>query len=232
MLLPLALLLLSLGCAARSVAPPAADRPAKPAFYYVDAAELSFVADFPPPPEAGSEAGNADLETVRRLQRTRTDAQCAKARIEEVPRFATFFGELSPLGHPPPPNAAAVFERVSEDSYAAAKLIKNRYRRPRPPLADPELTPCVSLPKGFSYPSFHATAARLYALILTELDPARAPEFMARAEEAALARNVGGVHYPSDSEAGKAIADAFYRELRRSPAFNSDLERLRALVAR
>ncbi|MBI4348825.1 MAG: phosphatase PAP2 family protein [Elusimicrobia bacterium] len=228
----LSLLLLAVGCAPRRAAPRVGATRAKPAFYYVDASKLAFVADFPPPPGPGSEAERSDAGAVQRLQDGRTEAQCAKARLEEVPRFEAMFGGLSPLGKPLPADAAAFFERVSDDSYAAAKIIKNRYRRPRPPLSDPTLKPCVSLPKGFSYPSFHATAARLYAFILTELVPARSAEFMARAEEAALARNLGGVHYPSDSEAGKKIADAFYAELRRSPAFNSDLERLRSRIER
>jgi hypothetical protein len=72
--------------------------------------------------------------------------------------------------------------------------------------------------------------ARLFALILSDLDPARRAEYMAKADESALFRVIGGVHHPTDTAAGKALADALYNELKREPALASDLRALKPLL--
>jgi hypothetical protein len=38
------------------------------------------------------------------------------------------------------------------------------------------------------------------------------------------------VHHPSDTAAGKALADALYKELKQEPAFVSDLRALEPLL--
>jgi acid phosphatase (class A) len=85
--------------------------------------------------------------------------------------------------------------------------------------------------RGFSYPSGHAAYSRLFALILSELQPERKSEFMARADQAALNRVIGGVHYPTDIEAGKKLAEDIFADLRKNPDFRRDLEILKQYIA-
>ena len=54
----------------------------------------------------------------------------------------------------------------------------------------------------------------------------------ARADEAALDRVIGGVHYPTDIEAGKRLGEAIYAELRKNPAFQRDEKALEKYIVK
>jgi acid phosphatase (class A) len=116
-----------------------------------------------------------------------------------------------------------------ETDWVVSKL-KYRFGRSRPFQRAADLNPCLGRIGGTSYPSGHAALSRMYALVLSNLAPERRKEFMARADEAALYRVIGGVHYPSDIAAGKKTADILYRRFLTSPVFLKDLETMRALI--
>ena len=68
--------------------------------------------------------------------------------------------------------------------------------------------------------------------MLSDLVPPGKKEFFARADAAALDRVIGGVHPPSDLEAGKRLADKLYRKYKKSPVFRGDMETLRGLLVK
>lgn len=68
------------------------------------------------------------------------------------------------------------------------------------------ITPTILVPDHPAYPSGHATQAHLLAGVAACLQPGRREEFQAAAESIALNRVKAGVHYPSDSDAGKMLA--------------------------
>jgi len=90
--------------------------------------------------------------------------------------------------------------------------------RPRPSQLSPSLMPPIDIPGHAAYPSGHATESYLLAQILAQVMP---PEARARtdvndpdstplrriAERVARNREVLGLHYPSDSKAGKYLGD-------------------------
>lgn len=199
--------------------------------YYLTAGQYEFH-DFPAPPAAGSKADLADLSTVKDWQRKRTPEQCARANAESRAAYEEFFGDISPLPKPLPQAAAAVFKRVKAETDGVAARLKDEFKRPRPFLRDAALDPCLGKIGGLSYPSGHAAISRLFALILADLVPSGKKEFLARADEAALDRVIGGVHHPSDIEAGKKLADRLYRAYKKSPAFRADMETLRGLLVK
>lgn len=184
----------------------------------------------PAAPADGSAQDRQDFKVLFDWQAKRTAAQCAKAKTEMSHSYEVFFGQLSPFASPAPAPVAAFFKGVGEDSVAAHKYLKDVYKRDRPFVRDARLKPCIPPVKGFAYPSGHSAMARLFALILGDLVPARRAEFMARAEEAALNRVLAGVHHPTDVEAGKVLADTLYKSLKKEPAFVSDLKGLRPLL--
>lgn len=63
--------------------------------------------------------------------------------------------------------------------------------------------------------------------MLARLAPARREALFTRAHELAWSRELLGVHYPSDSEAGRVLAEDFVRFLFESPAFVRDFEAVR-----
>lgn len=187
--------------------------------------------DFPPPPAAGSAADLADIAALKQWQAKRTPADCARAAAAAHAAYSEFFGDISPFPDPLPPEAAAVFARVKTETDGAAADVKDLFKRPRPFLRDPELDPCLGRIGGLAYPSGHATISRVFALMLGDLAPSRRAEFLARADAVALDRVIGGVHHPSDIEAGKRLGDRLYKAYKKSRVFRADMKLLKGLLS-
>lgn len=185
------------------------------------------MSQMPPIPAAGSAADKEDLDTVRRWQTERTAAQCAAAEAQADSSYDAFFREVSPFAAPLPKEVEKILQKVSTDDGSVIFVAKARFRRPRPFQRDPAITPCISKPGGYSYPSGHTTSARVFGLILSDLVPAEAGKFMFYADQAALNRVIAGVHHPSDIAAGKKLGDAVYKALKKSGSFKKDMETLR-----
>jgi membrane-associated phospholipid phosphatase len=94
---------------------------------------------------------------------------------------------------------------------------KAKYNRPRPSRLSPRLMPLIEVPGHASFPSGHATQSRLAAKLLAEVMPeeAKAP-LCSLANRIARNREVMGLHYPSDSRAGRHLADETLKLLKRS----------------
>lgn len=199
--------------------------------YYLSAEQQEFP-DFPAPPREGSRADKKDLAELESWQNRRTAEQCAAANAAARASYEEFFGDIGPFPKPLPAGAAAIFRRVQGETDGVAADIKDMFKRPRPFLRDPALDPCLGRVGGLAYPSGHATISRLFALMLADLAPARKKEFFARADEAALDRVIGGVHHPSDIEAGKKLAEKIYKRYRKSQVFQADMRTLEGLLAR
>jgi acid phosphatase (class A) len=201
----------------------------KQSTYYLTAQQQRF-SDFPSPPAAGSAQDQADFAVLKEWQLKRTPEECARANAGAHAEFKEFFGDMSPFAEPLPAEAAAILDHVRGDTDWAVYGIKERFNRPRPFLVDKELEPCLGRAGGKAYPSGHATISRVFALLLGDLVPERRADFLARSDEAALDRVIGGVHHPTDIEAGKKLADRVYKNLKKSRRFKEDLKKLRALL--
>jgi acid phosphatase (class A) len=125
------------------------------------------------------------------------------------------------------PLTAKLLRRVYEDARLVNDRAKNLNARPRPPLADPHIRPCVRLPATPSYPSGHSTNAFVWAGVLSELFPEKRADLTAWAHRYAWGRIIAGVHFPSDDVAGRVLAAALLKEFLKSPVFQADLERAR-----
>ena len=82
----------------------------------------------------------------------------------------------------------------------------------------PGLLPPIQHTGHASYPSGHATQAHVFALFLTHIIPAAiAPNVgdvtLALAARVANNREIAGLHYPSDSEAGIDLARQIFAML-------------------
>jgi len=184
----------------------------------------------PAAPADGSAQDQEDFRVLFDWQAKRTGEQCAKAKTEMSHSYEVFFGKIGPFASPAPAQVTTFFKGVGEDSVAAHKALKDVYQRQRPFVRDARIKPCIPPVQGFSYPSGHAAMSRLFALILGDLVPARRAEFMAKADESALLRVLAGVHHPTDTAAGKILADTLYKNLKKQPAFVHDMNALRPLL--
>jgi membrane-associated phospholipid phosphatase len=93
------------------------------------------------------------------------------------------------------------------------------FDRIRPQYLDLRIAPAITTPAHASYPSGHSTQAFLLAFILAKLENQNAQELLCDAWEIAYNRELLGVHYQSDREAGIVLAGQLLTLLKRDPKF-------------
>ncbi|MGV3587115.1 MAG: phosphatase PAP2 family protein [Adhaeribacter sp.] len=166
-----------------------------------------------PPPAVGSAEFNKDLAEVRKIADNRTREQW---------RIADFWADGG--GTPTPPGhwnqiAASLIrkEQYSEIRTARTLALMNRalfdaaiccwrtkytYYIPRPSQMDPKIKTATGIPNFPSYTSGHATFSGAASTVLGHIFPENKEHLQKQAEEAALSRLYGGIHYRFDNEAG------------------------------
>jgi len=193
-----------------------------PAPRYLAPGRLDFAALLPAPPESGSVAALADLETVLQVQAWRTPEQVAWAQVIDRDTVFNLAAELGSWFRAESlPLTTAWFAAIGDDIRWLDGAAKAPFRRARPHAVDPRVQPVVALPKSFSYPSGSACQAFVWAELLAEIFPERRDALIDRAHRAAWGRVIGGVHFPSDVVAGRLLARAYVDEARKSAAFRA-----------
>lgn len=192
-------------------APSSAERTPPDVAHCVSAETLDLRRILPPPPIAGSRKERAELDELLRIQARRTPQQVARARLDakiDVLVFAAALGRPRGLSAADLPRTLALFREIAADESAILGPAKREFARPRPFTVEARLRPVVAAPRSQSYPSGHATWAYTTALVLADMVPERRRQLLERANEFAYDRNVAGVHYPSDVEAGRVAGTA------------------------
>ena len=170
----------------------------------------------PPPPAFGSPAFLAALAEVRAISDTRTRAQ------DSIAKFWAFgAGTYTPAGywneeastlalryHLNELRAArllTLLNMVAMDAIIASHDAKYTYWLLRPAQADPAITMSMARPNFPADPSNHATISAAMSEVLAATFPSHAERLRAAADEAALSRVYGGIHYRFDGDAGLAL---------------------------
>ncbi len=210
-------------------------RPGQP----VQTGHLHYIADgqpdaitlLAPPPLPDSPEQTADLAEVKAVFHAAGSNDMAAAHAEKkfsvfnfTPVVGVFFRSDNL------PRTAAFFERVQTDAAAVTDNAKDFYRRPRPYTTDPSLAN-GKLEKSFSYPSGHSTESMVLALVLADLFPDRHDAIIAHARQIGWHRVQIARHYPTDIYAGRVLAQAIVRELKKSDAFQKDFAAVKAELA-
>jgi len=172
----------------------------------------------------------AELNELRRLIEYRPEVLSeALAQATDIVGYWAGLLTFSRSSHPWTFRLARIAIVVGE---FVAMHWKYRYRRARPSQLDPALLPPIPIPGHASYPSGHATQAYLLSGLLSGLIPRAVPirvmpsvvtdllpaamnpggggvaSLLDRmAERVARNREVLGLHYPTDSTAGKQLAE-------------------------
>lgn len=110
----------------------------------------------------------------------------------------------------------------------ATELAKDYYMRKRPYVIydDATQTPWMAnyLKDNGSYPSGHASIGFATALVLSEINPARATQIMKRGYDFGESRVIMGFHFESDVIAGRMVGAAVVPVLHSNAQFLSDLQ--------
>lgn len=176
----------------------------------------NFAAERPaPPPSTNSQQMRDELAEVKRAVENLTSAQLAIAQ-----KWNDGAGTYSPPGHwndvaleyvrdaamseVRAARAFALLNMAMHDAAVGCWEAKFHYFNPRPSQLDPSIKTKIGLPNFPSYTSGHSTFSAAAASVLTYLFPSGATSFAAMRDEAGISRLYGGIHYPSDIQAGKA----------------------------
>lgn len=169
-----------------------------------------------PHPAFGSAEFFAAVAEVRQFSDNRTPEQDAIAKFwnfpagtyqppgywnEEGGRLASTYG----LNERRAAHLFALIQMVAYDALVASHEAKYTYWLLRPTMADPGIQLAIGLPNFPSYPSNHAAISAGMAAVLGTEFPAERLRLKALADEAALSRVYGGIHYRFDGVAGLTL---------------------------
>jgi len=195
--------------------------PTPPVFATLGQAETFFLTSGdqfrpPPPPAFGSPEFLADLTEVRQISDTRTFVQDSIAKFWAMPT-----GTITPQGYwNQVGSELAVRYRLTEretahilaltnmaafDAIIASHEAKFYYWLIRPSQADPLIHLAIGLPSFPSYPSNHAAVSAASTTVLGARFPSERVGLDAQADEAAISRIFGGIHYRFDCDAGLVL---------------------------
>ncbi len=169
----------------------------------------------PTPPSTGSPEMRADVAKVHDVVDHLTREQIAIAQ-----KWNDGAGTYTPPGHwnaiasgyvrqanMSEVRAARVFADLNmamHDAAVACWGATFQYFNPRPGQLDPLIKTVIGLPNFPAYPSGHSTFSAACAKVLSYFFPNGASAFTVMADEAGISRVYGGIHYPTDVQAGKA----------------------------
>jgi len=171
------------------------------------------------PPELTETA--AEIDDMLILVPSRKQAQTAiNAELEIKGIWAGFLEVVAESSHYD--IALGLFmDTVFDDATRAVFYFKNHFNRARPYHYYPQLNPTIPPPGHPSYPSGHATQAYTLAFALSEVFPQLRVKFEKVAYQLSRHREIGGVHYASDSAAGKLLAIQLVKMMRKHPEFEA-----------
>jgi acid phosphatase (class A) len=200
---------------------------------YLTAKQLDLLQILPPPPAAGSATDQADVAAVIAAQKDADAARIALAQhdVDEsvFVMFTATLGDKFVTGNLP--IATLFFDRVGQSEDDTVDPAKTQYGRVRPYLAHADdIKPLVKATKSQSYPSGHTTRVTMMAILLGDMLPEKKAEIWARAREYAHSRVVGGMHYPTDIDAGVIAGTAMATTMLADPAFRADFAAAKAEV--
>lgn len=116
--------------------------------------------------------------------------------------------------------------KAFEDATRAAFFFKDKNNRARPYHYYPALKPSIAPPGHPSYPSGHATQGYTLAFALADAFPEQRIALEKVAYQLARHREIGGVHYRSDSLAGEQLARQLVREFRQNADYRKLIVRI------
>jgi hypothetical protein len=186
-----------------------------------------------PPPAWGSPTFAAALDEVRRVARERTAEQTKLAQLwDSSDPWARWNQEASDAAlrhHMSDADAArvlAVLNVAASDAIIACFEAKYHYWTIRPSQADTTiaLADSIGLPNFPSYPSGHACSAGAFEAVLGHFFPQERANFTRIAEEQAMSRLYGGIHYRFDDDTGLSLGRTVARydvERERKGALNA-----------
>lgn len=129
------------------------------------------------------------------------------------------------------PQTANLLAKVWQDASYYIWALKFKYNRIRPYTLDTSLKN-ITDPYFPAYPSGHSGNSYVAAYVYSELLPDYKNLFVQNASDMAFSREIIGVHFPSDSEAGRIFARQFVNLLLQNKQFVAELAKAKLEINR
>jgi len=203
----------------------------------------------PPCPANSSKQTRAEIDYLLRLQAQRTELEGQRALYyvpfgldpikPDNPQFEVQQKRIFWVGrsigswfNPKDlPITTELVERIWPDATYYVWQLKSKYLRIRPYTIDPSVKNLV-VTNWPAFPSGHSFYAHMLAYFYSELAPEFSDIFLKDANDIGHSREIIGVHYPSDTEAGRVFARQFVDLLLNSEKFKPEFEKVKAEWAR
>ena len=211
--------------------------------YYFTRSEMPDMVKFlPAPPDTVGNKFTRDIMQYMWGKTMRNDTERADiAKRDAVYGVETIMTEYSPaFGLQLSAEGTPEIYKLLVDATASCDSItyepKKFYMRRRPFMRfqEPSLCPEMDeeLSHNGSYPSGHTTLGWSSALLLSEVNPAKADTLMARGYMYGESRVVVGAHWQSDVDAARLAASAAYGRLHNSERFRAQMKKAQEEFAR
>ena len=188
----------------------------------------------PAPPEPGSADFARDVARYEWGKEQRKDPErAALARHDSVWSFSTVADAFSkPFGIEISPEKTPRIWKVLEDSLTTTdqmRVAPKAFYHRRRPFAYFNEEPLCPKEDGMwrdegSYPSGHTLRSMVAALVLAEINPARADEIFVRAMQYGVSRVIAGAHWQSDVDMTRLAAAIAYSRLQTISAFRVQMD--------
>jgi acid phosphatase (class A) len=194
---------------------------------YLDPSQIDITRFLAPPPDESTTKREIEQMLILQQQRTPEQAKRSVADLEQsIFRFADVMGDKFKRENLP--QTAKLFETLYRTESDLNKQGKEKWQRTRPPLFDTRIQPVAKYSSSGSYPSGHSTFAYLSGIVLADMVPEKRTQIFVRASEFGENRVIGGVHFPSDIEAGRRLATMIAVLIQPNPAYRADFAAARA----
>jgi acid phosphatase (class A) len=185
--------------------------------------------------QVGEPYRNADpkreIDDLLRLATTERFAHLPDILAQDRPPWVYWFKPLSL--HRGTLVNERTFPRTFDLMYATAHTAaivfhyKDHFKRARPSVVDTRLTTALAVPGHPAYPSGHSTQSHLISMWLARLVPGVEAEMSAVAEDITINRERAGLHYASDSQAGRILAQLAFPLMEEHSRFRQTFEEAR-----
>ena len=153
----------------------------------------------PPPYENLSEA-----KLVFNLKKFRTNLIVEQIKRENLDILDFFFEEIRSEII----DGTLIHSKLSDVLYDVSLVVldlKLRFKRVRPSVVLSSIDPILDIPWHSSYPSGHSAQATVVSKLMANLFPSKSQSFDRLAERIGKNREIAGLHYPSDTVAGRQL---------------------------
>jgi len=173
-----------------------------------------FETNIAPPSANNSLETKAELDALVVLKAERSDDNISRVQVENKEKFViALFNKENVFDFDAYPRTKTLVSAMNSDLEYFVLREKLKFARVRPSDLKSEIDPVIANPKHASYPSGHAAQSYMVGMTLADINPSMEETYINFAKEIGHRREIAGVHFASDTIAGKALAKTVYKKL-------------------